>query len=265
MCWRSDLRFLGTFGDRWWPLQSSICRLRVPGVYRPSLRRRSDHERALSSLLARVSIVLIRPRRSGLSESAPLLPRQDKRTRGVMHSPIPFISRLLWPNRRRASFHTLRETAPQAASKPESSERILEVIALAYEIQYQELMRSVAIAQGLVSAVTLSAALASPLLLIGARRSPSNTVFGLLLILYLGTLGNSLRHAFWAFCTKPIFRPAVRTSPTPGFMTHLFISTFESPQKYREYSVPCPKKLGSITLSTRHLRTRIWLRRSLLR
>lgn len=152
-----------------------------------------------------------------------------------MHSPIPFISRLLWPNRRRASFHTLREGAPQAASKPKSSERMLEVIALAYEIQYQELMRSVAIAQGLVSAVTLSAALASPLLLIGARRSPSNAVFGLLLILYLGTLGNSLRHAFWAFCTKPIFRPAVRTSPTPGFMTYLFISTFESPQKYQEY------------------------------
>lgn len=109
-----------------------------------------------------------------------------------------------------------------------------DLIKVSYDLQYRELERATSIAQGLVSAVTLSAALASPLLVIGLKRSILDAIFGGLLLIYLAVLGNAVRHAFWVFATKPVFG-GMPSPEVAGFFNHRSIVEFATPTAFREY------------------------------
>jgi hypothetical protein len=65
---------------------------------------------------------------------------------------------------------------------------------LALEVQFRQHERATLVAQSLLGALTLSAALSAPLLVLGVKRSIIDGIFGLLLLLYLAILGNTIRH-----------------------------------------------------------------------
>jgi hypothetical protein len=60
----------------------------------------------------------------------------------------------------------------------------------------ESLTQLTTIGQGLITAVTLPAAIGAPLVSIGVAKTWANAVFGLALLAYLTTLGVALRYAF---------------------------------------------------------------------
>src|SRR5919109_3753868 len=99
-----------------------------------------------------------------------------------------------------------------------------------YELQYPELQRVTAIAGSLLTAVTLSAALAAPLLVLGIRRSLLDALFGIGLLAYLLCLGNAIRYAL-----RILYSPLAKEPVVHGVFNLRHVATFADAEEYEAY------------------------------
>lgn len=86
--------------------------------------------------------------------------------------------------------------------------------------------------QGLIAAVTLSAALSSPLLILGTEKTWPNVGFGIALMLYLVIIASAVRHAF-VVLHSPIQATEI-PSAGHGVMHWQSIAAHPSPEAYSE-------------------------------
>ena len=99
-----------------------------------------------------------------------------------------------------------------------------------YDMHYQELQRVTSVAASLLTAVTLSAALAGPLLVTGIERTLLDGIFGLGLLGYLLCLSNAIGHAL-----RVLYSPLGR-EPVPGlFNPRNIAARFSTIAEYEEY------------------------------
>jgi hypothetical protein len=107
-----------------------------------------------------------------------------------------------------------------------------EAATFSLEVQLRHIDRATITAQSFLGALTLSAALAGPLLVIGARRSLLYGIFGLLLIAYLAVLGNAIRH-----CMRATYRRIVKSESFNNPLHYIHIaSKFASGAAYSEHA-----------------------------
>lgn len=103
---------------------------------------------------------------------------------------------------------------------------MLEDARFAYDVQSRQLERSTNAAQGLLTAVTLLAALGAPLLLPPPDDGWLELVVGLLLVGYLLALGLSLRHSLSVLATNP--RRMTKPTVARGFLFYRDIAAYPS-------------------------------------
>jgi hypothetical protein len=100
----------------------------------------------------------------------------------------------------------------------------------ALEVQLRHIDRATHIAQSLLAVLTLTGALAGPLLVIGAGRSLLDGLFGALLIVYLTTLGNAVRH-----CMHVTWRRMVSSESFDNPLHFHYIAKFKTGDEYVSY------------------------------
>jgi hypothetical protein len=131
-------------------------------------------------------------------------------------------------------FFGTKRRRPDSRIKPSSTTSPdLAAAAFALELQYRHIDRAAITAQSFLGALTLSAALAGPLLVIGVRRSLPYGFFGLLLIGYLAVLGIAIRH-----CIRSTYRRFPTSESFENLLHYIYIaSRFASPAEYSDVAV----------------------------
>ena len=105
--------------------------------------------------------------------------------------------------------------------------------AFALELQYRHIDRATITSQSFLGALTLSAALAGPLLVMGVQGSLLYGIFGLLLITYLVVLGVAIRN-----CMRSTYRRIVRSESFDNSLHYIHIaSNFASGAAYSEVAL----------------------------
>ena len=104
-----------------------------------------------------------------------------------------------------------------------------EAAVLTLDVQFRQHERATLIAQSLLGVLTLSAALAAPLVLIGVKQSIIDGALGLLLIIYLTILGNAIRH-----CLKAAYLRMKVAESFENSIHYQHISRFRSASEYLE-------------------------------
>jgi hypothetical protein len=104
-----------------------------------------------------------------------------------------------------------------------------ESAALALDVQFRQHERATLIAQSLLGVLTLSAALAAPLVLIGVKQSIIDGALGLLLISYPTILGNAIRH-----CLNAAYLRMKVAESFENSIHYQHISRFHSASEYLE-------------------------------
>ena len=122
---------------------------------------------------------------------------------------------------------------------------------ISLDLQMRQIDRATSIAQTLLLVLTLSTALAAPLLVIGATRSTLNVLFGLALVLYLAVLANAIR-----YCLHIAYRRMPISEDFENYQHYVYIAKeFKTKDKYLDYLRDVDEK--GKWLSDIH--TNIWL------
>lgn len=106
--------------------------------------------------------------------------------------------------------------------------------ALSFEYQFRQLERADTTAQSLITTLTLSAALAGPLLT-ASGFSEVGAWFGLPLLVWLAVTGMALKHAFSVVYSAKGHRP-----PGDGWLHYSHIARFEDPDAFVAYLTDRP-------------------------
>lgn len=99
-----------------------------------------------------------------------------------------------------------------------------------FEHMHRNLERADSATQSLLSAVTLSAALAGPLLLLNIGHTALDAAFGAMLVIYIVALGNAIRHAL-----RTVYTPTRLSEAYEGPFHHYHIGKFNRGEDYVAY------------------------------
>lgn len=110
----------------------------------------------------------------------------------------------------------------------------------AFDIQYRELERTTSIGHGVLSAVTLVAALATPLLIfdVGTSLTPLVITFTFELVVYLTLLAVSVRHAMRVLINPSKGWPNIAREDWPavrGYLNFWYMAQFRDAEEFADY------------------------------
>jgi hypothetical protein len=144
-----------------------------------------------------------------------------------------------------ASATTMRHTRSQTVD----GQADLEVARFIFDVQLRQLERSSFTAQGLIAAVTITAAIASPLLVAGVHRSAGAIVYGVLIVVYLGSLAVAVRASLSVLFTRSGHIPKGH-----GILHYGHISSYPTPAAFADRF----EQLGDRQELTREILDEVW-------